>query len=752
VVTVAATTPSVAENSLTGTGVFTVSRTGTGAALTIGYAVSGTATAGSDYFSLPGSVTIGANQSSATILVTPKDDGFAEGNETVIVTLSAGTGYTVGSPASATVTIIDDEPPPSSVSLAVTKATTNEGTPADPGIITVSRTGATTAALTVYYTLAGTASNGADYEQLNGSVTIGVGQGSAVINITPREDTFVEGNETVVLTLSADGAYVLGSPISGTVTIVDNDAPAGPSLTSNPSIVVPNGVLTLNWSGIVAPTAKDWIGLYAPGAGDGNYQSWVYVSCSHTALGSAASGACTYSVPATTGTYEFRLFSNDGYTRLATSSPIAVSTVTTNVLIIAPAKGVSAAPNVATTSIARQECNTTFFIPYIQTGNSLVVSAVLGNVPSGAGVKFVLNENLPGQWAQVVMAAPFRTTFAGLVKGEYRVDAYVVDANQNVISGSLYHDSATQIGIGDIYVAIGDSITEGYDGVAYNVTPYTNWLQAPSASIDYRNYPQCGISTGAYHDHWQEASHHIMLNNRLEEFFESPNFILNEGFAGITASGYLARMSDAQWQNRMAALKPNKWLIHLGSNDSGGSATFQNTLQSLINVLKTSYSAAGANIVLAVPQNKTNWQPYINNLIAANGLTAGPDFNTFYLNHPTLIDPNHPTHPNVSGHVEMARLWMFSMISPENVVVQSAGSGQVSVSWGDLKLLEPTVAGYRIYYGTNPASLTNSIDVGSVTVTSFNVGSGTYYFSLQAYDNDLNSPNFSGRSAPVSFP
>ena len=151
------------------------------------------------------------------------------------------------------------------------------------------------------------------------------------------------------------------------------------------------------------------------------------------------------------------------------------------------------------------------------------------------------------------MAQPFSATFSGLAKGEYRVDAYIVNSVIKILSrAQLNHDYATQIGVGDIYVAIGDSITEGYDGVAYNVPPYTSWLQAPIASTDYRNYPQCGISSGAYQDHWQEASHHITLNDELAAFLGYPVFILNEGFAGITTSGYVSRMGLTQ----MA--KPNR--------------------------------------------------------------------------------------------------------------------------------------------------------------------------------------------------
>ena len=45
------------------------------------------------------------------------------------------------------------------------------------------------------------------------------------ITLTPIDDATVETNETVILTLSANAAYTVGSPSSATITIADNDPP-----------------------------------------------------------------------------------------------------------------------------------------------------------------------------------------------------------------------------------------------------------------------------------------------------------------------------------------------------------------------------------------------------------------------------------------------------------------------------------------------------------------------------------------------
>jgi hypothetical protein len=111
VVTIAASDSTATESGPT-TGTFRVSRTGgTGSALTVFYTLGGTAVSGTDYTlsPAPSSVTIPAGASSKTITVTPINDVVMEGNETVVMTLSPRSNYTVGSPSSATVTVVSNE-------------------------------------------------------------------------------------------------------------------------------------------------------------------------------------------------------------------------------------------------------------------------------------------------------------------------------------------------------------------------------------------------------------------------------------------------------------------------------------------------------------------------------------------------------------------------------------------------------------------------------------------------------------------
>lgn len=104
-ISVTATSPNAAVVGGT-SGQFTVTRTGsTSSSQTVTYSLSGTAANGTDYVTLPGTVTIPAGASSATITVTPSLDSQASGNLTAILTLTGGGLLT--NPISATVTIAE---------------------------------------------------------------------------------------------------------------------------------------------------------------------------------------------------------------------------------------------------------------------------------------------------------------------------------------------------------------------------------------------------------------------------------------------------------------------------------------------------------------------------------------------------------------------------------------------------------------------------------------------------------------------
>ena len=119
------------------------------------------------------------------------------------------------------------------VSAVATVATTALKT-TPPGVVTIARTGATTSALTVQYSLGGTATNGVAYITLPTSVVIPAGANSAQVLVTPKDFSFQGSQQTVILTVVGSTNYDIAVSDSGTVTILNNDvSPAATQATTD---------------------------------------------------------------------------------------------------------------------------------------------------------------------------------------------------------------------------------------------------------------------------------------------------------------------------------------------------------------------------------------------------------------------------------------------------------------------------------------------------------------------------------------
>ena len=180
-------------------------------------------------------VTFNAGSSTVTITYSIVDDALVEGTETLTMTLSAGTGYTVGSPSSSTSSIADND---AATQPTVTVAATSGSEGGSPIVITFTRSGSTTSTLAVNATKGGT-SVAADVGSpvvsggtWNGTtVTFNAGSSTVTITYAIVDDALIEGTETLTMTLSAGTGYAVGSPLSSTSSIADNDAaPTLPTL------------------------------------------------------------------------------------------------------------------------------------------------------------------------------------------------------------------------------------------------------------------------------------------------------------------------------------------------------------------------------------------------------------------------------------------------------------------------------------------------------------------------------------------
>lgn len=170
--------------------------------LYVNYEVTGTATHNTDYSSLGanyshvdnttglavyrGTVTIPANQATATLTVKPANDALREDDETVIFKLlssgssscgcgcgsGSGSSYTLGSGITASVTIEDNDDWTVNVeAIDATAKETGPGETSDPAKFRFTRSGETdlSKALTVYYSYSGTATFSSDFTVSGGS-------------------------------------------------------------------------------------------------------------------------------------------------------------------------------------------------------------------------------------------------------------------------------------------------------------------------------------------------------------------------------------------------------------------------------------------------------------------------------------------------------------------------------------------------------------------------------------------------------
>jgi hypothetical protein len=92
-------------------------------------------------------------------------------------------------------------------------------------------------------------------------------------------------------------------------------AAATPMLTVNTTNVVAGGTVTVTLTGGLGGST-DWLALARAGEANTVYLQWTYVGAGVTTR------TWTVMMPATTGTYEFRLFLNNGYARAATSPTV----------------------------------------------------------------------------------------------------------------------------------------------------------------------------------------------------------------------------------------------------------------------------------------------------------------------------------------------------------------------------------------------------------------------------------------------
>ncbi len=183
--------------------------------------VSATVTATGDFGVVTGQRTVTISSvGGVTVDVATTDDSIDESDGAITLTLNPGDGYTVGSPASSTADILDDDDPVV-VTPEVNIMGSVGGTEGGTATFTVTANPAPAADLQVSVTV--TASG--DFGVSTGAQTITIPSGgSATVSIPTTDDSADEPNGSITLTLNAGNGYTVGALASETVAIVDDDA------------------------------------------------------------------------------------------------------------------------------------------------------------------------------------------------------------------------------------------------------------------------------------------------------------------------------------------------------------------------------------------------------------------------------------------------------------------------------------------------------------------------------------------------
>jgi lysophospholipase L1-like esterase len=234
------------------------------------------------------------------------------------------------------------------------------------------------------------------------------------------------------------------------------------------------------------------------------------------------------------------------------------------------------------------------------------------------------------------------------------------------MNGFRTEHQINSVGVGDYYVAFGDSITDGDN----------DDISSDDISLDLRN------AGGGYEP---------ILNDLLTATEDYPHTVINEGVGGEESYNGLARIQDVINIHPEA----NYFLILFGTNDSGGTlpvpsglglnpgdsgyiGSYKDNMQQIIDEIMT----AGKTPILGkvpitlgacpscdpfpdpdVASRNLLIQEYnlvIGELVSANGIAViPPDFYNYFRANQDEMSDN--LHPNGTGYISMANLWFNAL-------------------------------------------------------------------------------------------
>ena len=289
---------------------------------------------------------------------------------------------------------------------------------------------------------------------------------------------------------------------------------------------------------------------------------------------------------------------------------------------------------------------------------NIPVNISVDTMPAGHGIEAVLDKGTPGERSEKKFGAPYQFVFFGVPCGEHTLSACRI-----TITGQRIGEFVTvdRVGVGDIIVAVGDSITYGEDDDIYT----DDW------SADGRNGPVTDIWGTSY------GGFEPILNNLLTNAKGYPHSVINEGCSGDLAYRGLDRIDGILAKYPTAGM----WLIAFGTNDSNhnvSASVYESNLRSIIARIHAVNPSAKIFLPKVFYWPKDLVQEYhgcMQNIISSTpNVCMGADLETsFKQNHEqfdhmanapgTWFSPVKTHHPNGIGIQKMAELWRDAILS-----------------------------------------------------------------------------------------
>ncbi len=166
-----------------------------------------------------GASTVSVSGASTSYTITTSDDQVDETDGSVTATVQSGSGYTVGTAATASVNVADDDAAP----VVVPEITISGGSGITEGgtaSFTISASPAPTSPITVKIGVSQSGSFGA-----SGSATVSVSGASTTYTITTSDDQVDEPNGSVTATVQSGTGYTVGTTSTATVNVAADDDP-----------------------------------------------------------------------------------------------------------------------------------------------------------------------------------------------------------------------------------------------------------------------------------------------------------------------------------------------------------------------------------------------------------------------------------------------------------------------------------------------------------------------------------------------